>query len=164
MEAAQEAVLSLLLETSIRGARGVIVTYFTPPDIDLKDINNSSTMIYNASSENVNFIWDVIFNENWKTRFVSPLLPLILKRSAAPMCQIPLANLDPVFENQQKKTTFCWYPGGNGAGNSLAFFFRQMEVEKEEFIPMGNQYSICSGDKINHRSNILPLFSGGLAQ
>ena len=52
------------LETSINGARGVIVNFLVPPNIDLRDINNASAMIHDAASEEVNLIWGVAFDEN----------------------------------------------------------------------------------------------------
>ncbi len=63
-KAAKEAITSPLLETSINGARGVIVNFLVPPNIDLKDINNASAMIHDAASEEVNLIWGVAFDEN----------------------------------------------------------------------------------------------------
>ena len=63
-KAAKEAITSPLLETSINGARGVIVNFLVPPSIDLKDINNASAMIHDAASEEVNLIWGVAFDEN----------------------------------------------------------------------------------------------------
>ena len=41
-EAARMAIASPLLETSINGARGVIVNFLVPPDVDLEDITNAS--------------------------------------------------------------------------------------------------------------------------
>ena len=63
-KAAQEAITSPLLETSINGARGVIVNFLVPPNIDLKDINNASAMIHDAAAEEVNLIWGVAFDES----------------------------------------------------------------------------------------------------
>ena len=63
-KAAKEAITSPLLETSINGARGVIVNFLVPPNIDLRDINNASAMIHDAASEEVNLIWGVAFDEN----------------------------------------------------------------------------------------------------
>lgn len=63
VKAAQEAMLSPLLESPVCCAQGVIVSYYVPPKVDLKDINGATTMIYNATSENVNLIWNFTFDE-----------------------------------------------------------------------------------------------------
>ncbi len=63
-KAAQAAISSPLLETSINGARGVIVNFITSPNVDLSDINLASRMIHDAAHEDVNLIWGVAFDEN----------------------------------------------------------------------------------------------------
>ena len=63
-KAAKDAITSPLLETSINGARGVIVNFLVPPNIDLKDINNASAMIHDAAADDVNLIWGVAFDES----------------------------------------------------------------------------------------------------
>ena len=55
--------LSPLLESPVCRAQGVIVSYYVPPKVDLKDINGATTMIYNATSEDVNLIWNFTFDE-----------------------------------------------------------------------------------------------------
>ena len=62
-EAARMAIASPLLETSINGARGVIVNFLVPPDVDLEDITNASQMIHDAAHPDVNLIWGVAFDE-----------------------------------------------------------------------------------------------------
>lgn len=63
-KAARAAVTSPLLETSINGARGVIVNFLTTPNIDLADINTACTMIHDAAHPDVNLIWGVAFDES----------------------------------------------------------------------------------------------------
>lgn len=63
-KAAQEAITSPLLETSINGARGVIVNFLTSPNIDLSDMNAASMMIREAAHDDVNLIWGVAFDES----------------------------------------------------------------------------------------------------
>ena len=62
-EAARMAIASPLLETSINGARGVIVNFLVPPDVHLEDITNASQMIHDAAHPDVNLIWGVAFDE-----------------------------------------------------------------------------------------------------
>lgn len=63
-KAAREAISSPLLETSINGARGVIIHFLASPNIDLEDINIASSMIRDAAHEDVNFIWGVAYDES----------------------------------------------------------------------------------------------------
>ncbi|MEG0018434.1 MAG: cell division protein FtsZ, partial [Hydrogenoanaerobacterium sp.] len=62
--AAQAAISSPLLETSINGAHGVIVNFTVSPDIDLEEIDIASTMIHEATHPEVNLIWGVAYDES----------------------------------------------------------------------------------------------------
>ncbi len=59
---ADMAIQSPLLETSINGAKGVIVNFITSPNVDLADINIASKMIHDSAHPNVNLIWGVAFD------------------------------------------------------------------------------------------------------
>ncbi len=61
--AAEMAITSPLLETSINGAKGVIVNITASPDIDLNDIDIASSMIHDAAHPDVNLIWGATFDE-----------------------------------------------------------------------------------------------------
>ncbi|WP_312643028.1 cell division protein FtsZ [Hydrogenoanaerobacterium sp.] len=61
--AAQAAISSPLLETSINGAHGVIVNFTVSPDIDLEEIDVASSMIHEATHPDVNLIWGVAYDE-----------------------------------------------------------------------------------------------------
>ena len=61
--AAEAAISSPLLETSINGAKGVIVNITASPDIDLDDIDVASSMIHEAAHPDVNLIWGATFDD-----------------------------------------------------------------------------------------------------
>ena len=63
-EAAQMAITSPLLETSIRGATRVIINFKVSPEVGLDEVETAATIISDASSEDVNLIWGVAFDEN----------------------------------------------------------------------------------------------------
>lgn len=63
-KAAKMAITSPLLETSLNGAKGVIVNFLTSPNIDLADINKASSLIHDAAHDDVNYIWGVAFDES----------------------------------------------------------------------------------------------------
>ena len=64
--AAEMAISSALLETSIDGAESVIINITASPDITLEDIDAASTMISQKASENANIIWGAVINEEMK--------------------------------------------------------------------------------------------------
>ncbi len=63
-EAAKAAVSSPLLETSIDGARGVLINITASPDIDLEDVEQTSSAIQKAAHPDANIIWGAAFDEN----------------------------------------------------------------------------------------------------
>ena len=62
--AAKAAISSPLLETSIAGARGVIITITSRPDIGLEDVETAASMITQSAHPDANIIWGTAFDEN----------------------------------------------------------------------------------------------------
>ena len=62
--AAQAAISSPLLETSIKGAHGVIINITSSPDIGLDEMDQAATMIANAAHPDANIIWGAAFDES----------------------------------------------------------------------------------------------------
>ena len=62
--AANMAISSPLVETSIAGAKGVIINITSSPDIGLDEIETASSMISEQASEDANIIWGAAFDEN----------------------------------------------------------------------------------------------------
>ena len=60
--AAKMAISSPLLETSIKGATGVIISISASPDVGLEDVDLASTMITNECNPEAEVIWGVSFN------------------------------------------------------------------------------------------------------
>ncbi len=60
--AARAAISSPLLETSISGAKGILINITAAPDIGLEDIDTASTMIASEASADANVIWGVAFD------------------------------------------------------------------------------------------------------
>ena len=63
-EAASMAIASPLLETSIKGATGVILSFWVSPDVGLEDIDIAANMVANECNPDVNLIFGVGFDEN----------------------------------------------------------------------------------------------------
>ena len=62
--AAHAAISSPLLETSINGARGVIINITSSNDISLEEIDLASNMISKAAHPDATIIWGAAFDEN----------------------------------------------------------------------------------------------------
>ena len=62
--AAQNAITSPLLGTSIQGAKGLIVNIKASPDIGLDDIQDASTMISEQADEDAIIIWGAALDED----------------------------------------------------------------------------------------------------
>jgi cell division protein FtsZ len=62
-EAASMAIASPLLETSIKGATGVILSFRVSPDVGLEDIDTAANMVINECNPDVNLIFGVGFDE-----------------------------------------------------------------------------------------------------
>jgi cell division protein FtsZ len=60
--AAKQAISSPLLETSIKGATGILVNITISPDVGLEDADMASTMITNEAAPDANVIWGVVFD------------------------------------------------------------------------------------------------------
>lgn len=65
-DAANAAISSPLLETSISGARGVIINITSSPDIGLDDVEKAATLITNSAHPDANIIWGAAFDESLK--------------------------------------------------------------------------------------------------
>ena len=61
--AAKAAISSPLLETSIAGARGVIINITSSPDIGLDDGETAASMITQSAHPDANIIWGTAFDE-----------------------------------------------------------------------------------------------------
>jgi cell division protein FtsZ len=68
--AALQAISSPLLETSINGARGVIVNITVPLDVGLDETDTASSMIHDATHPDVNLIWGIAYDETLQDEMI----------------------------------------------------------------------------------------------
>ena len=66
LEAAKQAISSALLESSIDGARGVLINVTGGPKLGLVEINEASTLINQACHEEANIIFGTTIKEDFK--------------------------------------------------------------------------------------------------
>ncbi|MDP4120074.1 MAG: cell division protein FtsZ [Bacillota bacterium] len=62
--AADMAISSPLLETTINGAKGVIINITASPDIGLDEIDSASSMITDKADADANIIWGAVIDES----------------------------------------------------------------------------------------------------
>ena len=60
--AATAAVSSPLLETSIAGAKGIIISFVASEDIDIEEIEKAAEIITESANEDANITWGIVFN------------------------------------------------------------------------------------------------------
>lgn len=63
-EAAKMAIYSPLLETSIQGAKGVIINVFASPDISLDEVDRAASIVTEAAHPEANIIFGVAFDDS----------------------------------------------------------------------------------------------------
>ena len=62
--AAKAAISSPLLETSIKGARGILISITASPDIGLEDVDLAASMVTAEAHPDANIIWGANFDPN----------------------------------------------------------------------------------------------------
>ena len=60
--AAKEAISSPLLETSIKGAKGILISISVSPDVGLDDVDQACTLISQEAHPDASIIWGVAFD------------------------------------------------------------------------------------------------------
>lgn len=70
IEAAQAALSSPLLETTINGATGVIINIISSPDIGLDEIEQAASYITNAAHPDANIIWGAVLDDDLKNEMI----------------------------------------------------------------------------------------------
>ena len=70
IEAPKLAISSPLLETSIAGARGILINITASPDIGLEEIETASAMISDEAHPDANVIWGVAFDDKLEDTMV----------------------------------------------------------------------------------------------
>ena len=63
-QAANMAISSPLLETSIQGAKGILLSISASADVGLEDVDNAATLIANECNPDASVIWGVAFDQN----------------------------------------------------------------------------------------------------
>lgn len=73
-EATQQAIKSPLLETTIDGAKGVLINVVGGPTLGMMEVDNATNLITSAVDEEARIISQWALMTQWETMFVLPLL------------------------------------------------------------------------------------------
>ena len=108
--AAREAISSPLLESSIKGARGILVAYVVSPDVGLEDIDLANTLIQNEADPDANIIWGIRFNEEAEDEIRITLVATGFDKKeeaeAAPEVVEPAPEAKPEVEEEDEEDDF----------------------------------------------------------
>ena len=107
-EAARIAIQSPLLETSINGAKGVIINVTGNTDLRLEDVDIASSMVQQAAHEDANIIFGASFDDSLEdeilitviaTRFDDgPVANTVFTEPAAATAAAPEPNLESILQ------------------------------------------------------------------
>ncbi|WP_110932178.1 cell division protein FtsZ [Paenibacillus bouchesdurhonensis] len=110
-EAARKAIMSPLLETSIEGARGVIMNITGGSNLSLYEVNEAAEIVISASDPEVNMIFGAIIDENLKEEIkVTVIATGFEHKSPAAPIRKPAAG---AAETQEGRAASSLRPFGN---------------------------------------------------
>ncbi|QNK54508.1 cell division protein FtsZ [Paenibacillus sp. PAMC21692] len=117
-EAARKAIMSPLLETSIDGARGVIMNITGGSNLSLYEVNEAAEIVISASDPDVNMIFGAIIDEDLKDEIKVTVIAtgFEAKASAAPQRKpgsIPVEQVD----TRPSQTSSSVKPFGSGTSS-----------------------------------------------
>ncbi|MCA0753833.1 cell division protein FtsZ [Paenibacillus sp. N4] len=103
-EAARKAIMSPLLETSIDGARGVIMNITGGTNLSLYEVNEAAEIVISASDPDVNMIFGAIIDEELKDEIkVTVIATGFEHKSSGPIRRAP--QQQPQQETQESRQT-----------------------------------------------------------
>lgn len=91
-DAAKQAIASPLLETSIEGAKGVLLNITGGPDLGLQEVNIAAELIQNSADPEANIIFGAVIDENLKDEILITVIATGFEKS--PVLKKPNKLLD----------------------------------------------------------------------
>lgn len=101
--AADMAISSPLLETSIDGAKGLIINITASADVSLDDIDAASTMIKDKVSEDANIIWGAVIDDKMEDAISVTVIATGFNADS----QVAKKKVEDSFLTEEKKPTFA---------------------------------------------------------
>lgn len=101
--AANMAISSPLLETSIKGAKGILLSISASTDVGLEDVDIAATMISNECNSDASVIWGVAFDPNLEDEMRITIIAAGFDNEEAAEVTAPAAEQAPVEEPKIEK-------------------------------------------------------------
>ena len=99
-QAAKMAITSPLLETSIKGATGVIISISISPEVGLEDVDYAASMITEECNPDANIIWGVNFDPNLEDEMRVTIISTGFLKTADEKVKIAEANEEKAEESK----------------------------------------------------------------
>lgn len=103
VQAAKAAISSPLLETSISGARGILINITASPDIGLDDVQTASTMISDEADPNAYIIWGAAFDATLEDELRVTVIATGLDAKNNPAIEIVSPSADKQASEEDQK-------------------------------------------------------------
>ncbi len=109
--AANAAISSPLLETTIDGAHGVIINFTSSPDIGLDEVEQAAEIISNAAHPDANVIWGVAFDDTLQDEIIITVIATgfgaegaakAAARKVEPVKEETAPSIDDIFSSSVK--------------------------------------------------------------
>jgi cell division protein FtsZ len=126
-EAAKKAICSPLLETSINGARGVLMNITGGANLSLYEVNEAADIVASSSDPEVNMIFGAVISEDLKDEIVVTVIATGFDASAQ------LAAKQSTSQTQR--------PSASGLNQKINANPPSNKEEKEEIRPINQTYS-----------------------
>ena len=91
-QAANAAISSPLLETTITGAKGVIISITASPDITLEDVDTAAGIVRSQADEDANIIFGVAFDEKLDDEMIVTVIATVFGIDGNGMAKRPTYN------------------------------------------------------------------------
>ncbi|MBQ8331536.1 MAG: cell division protein FtsZ [Clostridia bacterium] len=102
--AANMAISSPLLETSIKGAKGVIISISASADVGLEDVDLASTMISESCNPDASVIWGVAFDPELEDEMRITIVAAGFDQESEPVEVEAVAENEEAAEEEPKKS------------------------------------------------------------
>ncbi|MBR0112394.1 MAG: cell division protein FtsZ [Clostridia bacterium] len=103
--AALAAISSPLLETSISGAKGVIISFTASEDIDIEEIERAADLITESAHEDANITWGIAFDPNLDDELVITVIATGFDSATGITQNVNSASASPFFRAAAKAET-----------------------------------------------------------
>jgi cell division protein FtsZ len=124
-DAAKQAIASPLLETSIEGAKGVLLNITGGPDLGLQEVNIAAELIQNSADPEANIIFGAVIDENLKDEILITVIATGFEKS--PVLKKPNKLLDatPAASEPVKPTVKQQAPKEEEDGLDIPIFLKR---------------------------------------